>query len=74
MVLAMPAAFAMYFGSNQAFKKLVYAGLLPVMAACLVLTFSRGAWLAFILEAILLGLWVDKRSGSYGITGGINPA
>jgi O-antigen ligase len=61
MVLAMPAAFAMYFGSNQAFKKLVYAGLLLVMAACLVLTFSRGAWLAFILEAILLGLWVDKR-------------
>jgi hypothetical protein len=43
MVLAMPAAFAMYFGSNQAFKKLVYAGLLLVMAACLVLTFSRGA-------------------------------
>ena len=28
---------------------------------CLVFTFSRGAWLAVILVALLLGLWVDKR-------------
>ncbi len=61
MVLALPPAFAMYFTSGSAFKKLVYAGLLLVLAACLVFTFSRGAWLAFILEAVLLGLWVDRR-------------
>ncbi len=61
MVLALPVAFTMYFISSSAFKKLVYAGLLLPLALCLVLTYSRGAWLAFILEAVLLGLWVDRR-------------
>ncbi len=61
MVLALPLAFTMYFNSSSAFKKLVYAGLGLTLAACLVFTFSRGAWLAFILEAVLLGLWIDRR-------------
>ncbi len=61
MVLALPLAFTMYFSSSSAFKKLFYAGLAFVLAACLIFTFSRGAWLAFILEAILLGLWLDRR-------------
>ncbi len=61
MVLALPLAFTMYFNSSSAFKKLVYAGLVLILAACLVVTFSRGAWLAFILEVVLLGLWIDRR-------------
>lgn len=61
MVLGLPIAFTMYFTSHSSFKKLVYIGLALTMAACLVFTFSRGAWLAFILQAILLGLWVDRR-------------
>ncbi|KUG04976.1 o-antigen polymerase [hydrocarbon metagenome] len=61
IVLALPLAFTMYFTSSSAVKKLFYAGLLLPLALCLVLTYSRGAWLAFILEAILLGLWVDRR-------------
>lgn len=61
MVLTMSAAYAMYYASEQWFKKLVYAGAFLIFALCLVLTFSRGAWLAIILSALLLGLWIDKR-------------
>ena len=61
MVLAMSMAYAMYYGSEQWFKKMVYAGVFLVFALCLVFTFSRGAWLAIILSVLLLGLWVDKR-------------
>lgn len=61
MVLAMSMAYAMYYGSEQWFKKMVYAGVFLVFALCLVFTFSRGAWLAVILSVLLLGLWVDKR-------------
>ncbi len=61
MVLAMSMAYAMYYGSEQWFKKMVYAGAFLVFALCLIFTFSRGAWLAIILSVLLLGLWVDKR-------------
>ncbi len=61
IILALPLAFTMYFTSSSSVKKLFYAGLLLPLALCLVLTYSRGAWLAFILEAVLLGLWVDRR-------------
>lgn len=61
MVLAMSMTYAMYYGSEQWFKKMVYAGLFLVFALCLIFTFSRGAWLAIILSVLLLGLWVDKR-------------
>ena len=61
MVLAMSIAYAMYYGSKHWFKKMVYAGVFLVLALCLIFTFSRGAWLALILAALLLGLWIDKR-------------
>ncbi len=61
IVLAMSMTYAMYYGSEQWFKKMVYAGLFLVFALCLIFTFSRGAWLAIILSVLLLGLWVDKR-------------
>jgi O-antigen ligase len=57
----MSMAYAMYYGSEQWFKKMVYAGAFLVFALCLIFTFSRGAWLAIILSVLLLGLWVDKR-------------
>jgi O-antigen ligase len=61
LVLAMSMAYAMYYGSEQWFKKMIYAGVFLVFALCLIFTFSRGAWLAVILSVLLLGLWVDKR-------------
>ncbi|HHW60574.1 MAG TPA: polymerase [Syntrophomonadaceae bacterium] len=61
MILAISVAYAMYYGSKHWLKQLIYAGVLLVCALCLLFTFSRGAWLAIILSALLLGLWVDKR-------------
>lgn len=61
MVLAVPIAYSMYYVSEQWFKKLVYAGATFILALCLVVTLSRGAWLAIIVSLLFLWLWVDKR-------------
>jgi hypothetical protein len=62
----------MYFGSNQAFKKLVYAGLLLVMAACLVSNLFPGSLAGFHIGSYIAGsVGGQAHPGSYGITGGI---
>ncbi|QGU00483.1 O-antigen polymerase [Candidatus Syntrophocurvum alkaliphilum] len=61
IVLSLPIAFALYFISNNLLKKALYAVAILILAGCLVFTFSRGAWLAFILAAFFLGIWVDRR-------------
>jgi len=61
VIMALPIASAIFFTTSSYLKKAAYAVIVLILAACLVFTFSRGAWLAFILEALLLGLWVDRR-------------
>ena len=61
MVLALPVTYAMFLQAKGRLRKYLYLGAILVMGVCLVFTFSRGAWLAFIFAAILTGLWVDKR-------------
>lgn len=61
MVLSLPVAFVLYFKSHHLFKKGVYALSVFILLLCLVFTFSRGAWLVFILAAFLLGIFIDRR-------------
>lgn len=61
LVLALPVGFVGYLQARAPLKKLVYAAACGVMAACLVFTFSRGAWLALAVVLLLLGLWRDRR-------------
>ncbi len=61
LVLAIPMALASFLASKEALKKLVYGGVFLVMLACMVFTFSRGAWLALGLTVLILGLWLDRR-------------
>lgn len=61
MVLVLPATYAMFLQAKGRLRKYLYLGAVIIMGVCLVFTFSRGAWLAFIFAAVLTGLWVDKR-------------
>lgn len=61
MVLAIPIALASLLASKSYLKKFVYGGVFLAMLACLVFTFSRGAWLALGFTVILMGLWLDRR-------------
>lgn len=40
------------------FSRFLYVGLLILLFVCLVLTVSRGAWLAFLGSALFLSIWI----------------
>ncbi len=61
LVLSIPMALASLLSNRSYLKKAVYGAVLVCMLACMVFTFSRGAWLALGLTAILMGLWLDRR-------------
>ncbi|MGE5544322.1 MAG: O-antigen ligase family protein, partial [Bacillota bacterium] len=61
LVLAIPMALASLLASGSYLKKIVYGGVFLTMLACLIFTFSRGAWLALGFTVILMGLWLDRR-------------
>ena len=61
MVLSIPVALALFKTCEAKIKKYYYLGAMSVMLLCLVFTFSRGAWLGFMLAALLCGLWLDRR-------------
>ncbi len=61
MVFSIPAALALFKTCQARIKKYYYLGCMAVMLMCLVFTFSRGAWLGFMLAIFLCGLWLDRR-------------
>ena len=61
MVLSIPVALALYKNCQAKLKQYYYLATMVVMLLCLVFTFSRGAWLGFMLAALLCGLWLDRR-------------
>jgi len=60
MVLIAPIAIALAFWAKQWKMRLLYGGAAAIMMACLVLTFSRGAWLGF-LAAMALYVLVTRN-------------
>lgn len=61
LVLSISMAASSFLADRSWAKKLVYAVLAGIMLTCLVVTFSRGAWLALALVLVLLGFWLDRR-------------
>ena len=59
--MAIPISLAGLLTCGNNLKRVVYCGVFLTMLACLVFTFSRGAWLALGVTVILLGLWLDRR-------------
>ena len=61
MALLSPIAAAMCIGEKNWLRKLMYGGMALVMAAALVFSMSRGAWIGFALAVVILIVFVDKR-------------
>ncbi|NPV29910.1 MAG: polymerase [Firmicutes bacterium] len=61
LVLLIPVAAALWQTARKRRARLLLGGLLLAMLACLVFTFSRGAWLAFLAAALLYGTLQDRR-------------
>lgn len=65
LAMLLPLALALILASRNLWARLA-AGLAAVlMAACIVVTFSRGIWVATVLSLVVMGLWIalSSRSG-----------
>jgi O-antigen ligase len=61
LVLTIPIAVALFQTTKAIRPRIILSGCLLLMLACLVFTFSRGAWLAFAVAAIIYALLQDRR-------------
>ncbi|MBE7022077.1 MAG: hypothetical protein E7414_02530 [Ruminococcaceae bacterium] len=69
LVLLIPVALAVIWKSRTDGQKLLYAGLFAVLVACLVFTWSRGAWLGVMLAVALYCIVMDKRWSLLAVLG-----
>lgn len=61
MTLFAPMALSLAFAEKSWIKKGVYLGSTGIMSLCLLLTFSRGAWLGFGIALLFFFIMKDKR-------------
>ncbi|MDO8685047.1 MAG: O-antigen ligase family protein [Clostridiales bacterium] len=61
MTLLTPMAIALALSKTNLFKKLFFTGIAAAMGLCLLLTFSRGAWIGFAAAIIIFIFMKDKR-------------
>ncbi|MGE5632713.1 MAG: O-antigen ligase family protein [Caulobacteraceae bacterium] len=69
LVLIIPVAVAMLWGQKGRFSKLMTMVLAAVMLVCLMVTYSRGAYIGIVLAAGLFAVLRDKRFVVLGIIG-----
>lgn len=69
LVLIIPIAIAMLWGQKRWISRLVTLGLIAIMLACLVYTYSRGAYVALMLTFAVFAVFRDKRFVILGIIG-----
>lgn len=62
LILIIPIAVAMIFGFGEGLRRLPAVFCTGILGACLILTWSRGAWLALILAGLVFLLVWNKRS------------
>lgn len=61
MTLTIPMGISLIFAEKKIGKKIFYTLASLIMIACLIFTFSRGAWLGFIAAITIFILLKDKR-------------
>ncbi|PKM82935.1 MAG: ligase [Firmicutes bacterium HGW-Firmicutes-14] len=71
MAMLAPVALGLFMEEKNLLKKSLWLAMAAVMAACLVFTGSRGAWLAFAGAIGLLGVIYDRRILFLGIAGAV---
>lgn len=61
LIMIIPLVFAMLWYKKKPFYKLIFMGMLAIMGVCMILTFSRGAWLGLLLAVVAFFVVKDKR-------------
>lgn len=56
-----PLCLGLFWSSKSIIKKIAFLGLASIMILCLVLTGSRGGWIAFALSIAVFGILRDRR-------------
>lgn len=69
LVLVIPAAIAMLWGQKSWISRFATLGLIAIMLACLVYTYSRGAYIGLMLALALFAVLRDRRFVILGIIG-----
>jgi len=69
LVLLIPIAMALIWKSKTNGQKTIYCGLLLALGACLIFTWSRGAWLGVFLALVVFLLVMDKRWSLLAVLG-----
>ena len=69
LVLTIPVTLAVLWGNMRPEHKGVFAVIFLCMAACMIFTWSRGAWLGMILACVIFFAIMDKRWVFLGILG-----
>lgn len=61
MAMLTPISLGLFMQEKQWSKKLLWLAAAAVLAACLIFTFSRGAWLALAGAIAVIGIMYDRR-------------
>lgn len=61
LVLSIPLALAFTIRSEKTSHRIFYFCILAVMSACMILTWSRGAWLGIMLAIMIFLVLTDRR-------------
>lgn len=69
LVLLIPVMIAAIWKAKTNGQKTIYTGLLLILAACLIFTWSRGAWLGVFLAIAIFLLIMDKRWSLLAVLG-----
>ena len=64
LVMVIPVAFALMWSDKRLGAKAVYAGIVAVMMACLIFTWSRAAWVGILLAIGFYMVMKDRRWAS----------
>ncbi len=62
LILIIPIAVSMIFGFGEGLRRIPAVFCTAILGACLILTWSRGAWLALLLAALVFLFVWNKRS------------
>jgi len=71
MVLLIPPCIGFACSEKKKGKKLFFAASALIMLLCLLVTYSRGAWIGFAAAVLILILMIDKRLLLPAVIGGI---
>ena len=70
LIMIIPFSFAFIFAADTWRKRLLFALCFAILSATIVLTFSRGGWVAIFVALVILATMINRRLLVLGLIGG----